>query len=302
MSTEIAATLSRIESKLSSLREDVDALKDGRERDLGAKSPDLGASSDLPTLGNVEDEVTTELSWAEKMELESGEASDRLRPVKVGEATEAILQQAFTPLKNADRLTLQRQFLVPDLPITMAPKLDKVMGAECQSGVKSTDTALARLQALALDAVGPLTSLLEKMASSGESSDDAMDLEIVEDAVQAALVLLGNASTQFSLYRRTKILEDFNKDLISFAEEKEPELRTAASQLFGSAFTKQAAEHLEQVEMLRKTKAKGRKVFSRPPLQRQARWQGGSRPYSRPGSGHRQQFKGTSGATPKKFK
>lgn len=298
MSTEIAETLSRIESKLSSLREDVDALKDGRERDSGAKSPDLGASSDLPTLGNVEDEVTTELSWAEKMELESGEAGDRLRPAKVGEATEAILQQAFTPLKNADRLALRRQFLVPDLPITMAPKLDKVMGAECQSGVKSTDTALARLQALALDAVGPLTSLLEKMASS----DDAMDLQIVEDAVQSALVLLGNASTQFSLYRRTKVLEDFNKDLISFAEEKEPELRTAAPQLFGSAFTKQAVEHLEQVETLRKTKAKGKKVFSRPPLQRQARWQGGSRPYSRPGSGHRQQFQGTSGATPKKFK
>ena len=62
MSTEIAATLSRIESKLSSLREDVDALKDGRERDWGAKSPDLGASSDLPTFGNVEDKVTTELS------------------------------------------------------------------------------------------------------------------------------------------------------------------------------------------------------------------------------------------------
>ena len=299
MSTEIATTLSRIESKLSSLREDVDALKDGRERDSGTKSPDLGASSDLPTLRNVEDEVTTELSWAEKMELESG---DRLRPVKVGEATEAILQQAFTPLKNADRLMLRRQFLVPDLPITMAPKLDKVMGAECQSGVKSTDTALARLQVLALDAVGPLTSLLEKMASSGESSDDAMDLQIVEDAVQSALVLLGNATTQFSLYRRTKVLEDFNKDLISFAEEKEPELRTAAPQLFGSAFTKQAAEHLEQVETLRKAKAKGKKVFSRPPLQRQARWQGGSRPYSHPGSGHRQQFKGTSGATPKKFK
>ena len=85
MSADIAATLSRIESKLSSLHEDGDALKDGCERDSGAKSPDLEASSDLPTLGNVEDEVTTELSWAEKMELESSEAGDRLRQVKVGE-------------------------------------------------------------------------------------------------------------------------------------------------------------------------------------------------------------------------
>ena len=103
------------------------------------------------------------------------------------------------------------------------------------------------------------------MASSEEFSDDAMYLQIVEDAVLSALVLLGNASRQFSLYCRTKVLEDFNKDLISFAEEKEPELRTAAPQLFGSAFTKQAADHLEQME--RSAKSKRKKVFPGP-LQR----------------------------------
>ena len=50
---------------------------------------------------------------------------------------------------------LRCQFLVSDLPLTMAPKLDKVMGAECQPSVKSTDMALAHLQALVLDAIGP---------------------------------------------------------------------------------------------------------------------------------------------------
>ena len=62
----------------------MDALKDGYEHNSGTKSPGLGASSDLPTLVNVEDEVTTEFSWAEKMELDSGEAGDGLRTVKVG--------------------------------------------------------------------------------------------------------------------------------------------------------------------------------------------------------------------------
>ena len=184
----------------------------------------------------------------------------------------------------------------------MVPKLDKVMGDECQSGVKSIDTAVAHLQALVLDAMGPLTALLEKMASSEESSEDAIDLQTVEDAVHSALVLLENASTQFSVYRHTKVLEDFNKDLTSFAEEKDPELRTAAPQLLSSALTKQAADHLEQVEMLRKAKEKGKKVFSRPPLLRQARWQGRNRPYSRPGSRHHQRFKRTLGETPKKLK
>ena len=61
----------------------------------------------------------------------------------------------------------------------MAPKLDKIMGAECQLGVKSTDTALACLQALTLDVIGPLTNLLEKMAACGNSSEDSLDHQVV---------------------------------------------------------------------------------------------------------------------------
>ena len=135
-------------------------------------------------------------------------------------------------MKNADRLTLRRQFLVPEMPITMAPKLDKIMGAECQSGMNSTDTALARLQALTLDAIGPLTDLLEKIAACGNSSEDSLNLQlqVIEDVVQSALVLQGNISIKFSMYHLTKVLEDFNKHLISFAEEKKPELRGAVGE------------------------------------------------------------------------
>ena len=109
------------------------------------------------------------------MELKPGKAGDQICTVKVGEAAETILQGAFTPLKNADRLMLRCQFLVPEIPNTMAPKLDKIMGAECQLGVKSTDTTLARLQALTPDVIGPLTILLEKMAACGNSSEDSLD-------------------------------------------------------------------------------------------------------------------------------
>ena len=64
------------------------------------------------------------------MELET-EAGDEIRRVKVREETELVLQKAFVPLKNQDRRALRRQYLVPDMPLTMAPKLDKVMAAEC---------------------------------------------------------------------------------------------------------------------------------------------------------------------------
>ena len=104
---------------------------------------------------------------------------------------------------------------------------------------------------------------MERMASTSEEEDQGIDLQVVEDAVHSALAFLGNAATQFSTYRRTKILEEYNKDLVSFSEEMEPELRAAAPLLFGSSFTKQAADHLGQVEALRKVKGKN---FFRGPL------------------------------------
>ena len=57
-------------------------------------------------------------------------------------------------------------------------------------------------------------------------------------------------------------------------------MRGVAPWLFSSAFTKQAVDHLEQVETFRKLKGKGKKIFSRPQTgkvafqgPRQAKWQ-----------------------------
>ena len=192
------------------------SLRAGEVPAAGAKPP--GESSSLAQQEG--DEVPA--SWAERMELETETltpSGDEIRPVKVREETELVLQNAFTPLKNPDRRALRRQFVVPDMPLTMALKLDKVMAAECVSAVRTTDQSLACLQALMLDAVGPLTDLLEKISESSPADSEeeqGVDLQMVEDSVQTALVFLGNAATQFSAYRRTKILEEYNKDLVSF--------------------------------------------------------------------------------------
>ena len=131
----------------------------------GAKSPERISPS-----ASRCDEVP---SWADRMELETEaltQPGDEIRPVKVREDTELLLQRAFTPLKNPDSRAFRCQFLVLDSPVTMAPKLHKVMAAECLPGVRSTDQSLARLQALMLDAVGPLTDLLEKMGNSEDGN------------------------------------------------------------------------------------------------------------------------------------
>ena len=74
-----------------------------------------------------------------------------------------VLHRAFTPLKNLDHHALRCQFLVLDVPVTMAPMLDKVMGAECLPAVRSTNHSLASLLVLMLD--------LDKMGAIGSAED-----------------------------------------------------------------------------------------------------------------------------------
>lgn len=55
--------------------------------------------------------------------------------------------------------------------------------------------------------------------SSEDGEEQTLDFQVVEDTVQSALAFLGNVATQFSVYRRMKILAEYNKELVSFSEE-----------------------------------------------------------------------------------
>ena len=68
-------------------------------------------------------------------------------------------------------------------------------------------------------------------------------------------MLIGNASSQISILRRKKILEEYNKDLLSFAQDRAGEFIKAAPMLFGAQFPKDVADHLEQVAALRRAKS-----------------------------------------------
>ena len=123
--------------------------------------------------------------------------------------------------------------------------------------IKTNDQALARILALNSDVLGPLTELLELLNREDEE-DEVPDLhKRVWHAVESAITLLGNAYAQMSALRRQKVLEDYNKELIIFAQEKEREAEflKAAPDLFGSKFPRDATEHLAQLAALQKAKA-----------------------------------------------
>ena len=147
---------------------------------LGVNSPKT--SSPSASRGN---EVP---SWADRMELEAEalmQPGDEIHPVKVHEDTELLLQRDFTPLKNPNRRVFRCQFLILDSPVTMALKLDKVMAACLESG-RPINLCMAHLHALMLDAVGPLTDLLEKMGNSENGDEESLDFQVAEDTMHIA--------------------------------------------------------------------------------------------------------------------
>ena len=115
---------------------------------------------------------------------------------------------------------------------------------------------------------GPLTDLLERInrsfPSEGQEDEEeqGVDLQSIGDSVQSALAFLGNAATQFSAYRRTKILEEYNKDFVSFSEEVEPALRAAAPLLFVQSRPRITWARWRLFERL---KEKARMFFQGPP-------------------------------------
>ena len=74
-------------------------------------------------------------------------------------------------------------FSLPKVAVTKTPSLDPAMVAQCSKSTKANDKTLARLQALTLKAVGPLTDLLEKLNSDAVE----IDADEVGYAVESAI-------------------------------------------------------------------------------------------------------------------
>ena len=253
---------------------DVDELKrttpQRTARPFGAGSVQSTSRTQSVMQSGNSDDVVPILSWAERMELEDeqrdedslepvdGDGRDsREQPVKsdkvalttVNQPTEDFLRQAFTPMTNVTRRKLRSEFIVPDTTFTTAPWLDKSMKEDCSKSVRSSDSQLSEIQAHFLDAVGPLTGMLESI-----NSGSVLNIEDVEQAVRAALSFLGNASSRCTSQRRLGILSEYNRDLVSFATESNELFSSATTTLFGPSFPEKAAAHIKQMQTLRNSR------------------------------------------------
>jgi len=106
-------------------------------------------------------------------------------------------------MSNKDQKDLHSNFIVPDMPFTTPPHLDKLMAAECSKRVKTTDQSYFSIQALFLDAAGPLTRLLDNI-----NRENPISVDDVEAAVKADLTFMGNTTSKCNIKRRTLVLEE----------------------------------------------------------------------------------------------
>ena len=111
--------------------------------------------------------------------------------------------------------------------------------------MKSADRELARIQSYVLDAMAPLSTLLE------EGDHDPS----VVNALTAAVQLIGNASANISHLRRQKVVKAVNENLTPLVEE-ESVFRDAPPLLCGKEFTRRAKEHVDEIKAMRSSLAK----------------------------------------------
>lgn len=99
---------------------------------------------------------------------------------------------------------------------------------------------LAKIQAFMLDALAPLTAILEN--SQGEAT---------VDATKAAMQLIGNASAKMAHLRCKKIVANINQALMLVVDD-DTNFKTAPP-LFGTEFAKISKDHIDQVKAMRST-------------------------------------------------
>ena len=203
-------------------------------------------------------------SWAERMSASEEEIMDYTKEVQFSDSetedqssakvmevsgrTKKFLQDKCTRrVPNSERREIREKFPFPKVAATRPAQLDPMMRAETSTAVKAADKQLAKVQALLLDSLAPLTTVLD-VHHKGE----AMDPKEVIQAVKAGMTLIGNANAHLLHLRREKIVGDINKALLPIVGD-EANFKEVAPLLFGTEFAKKSQEMVEQVKAMRST-------------------------------------------------
>ena len=136
----------------------------------------------------------------------------------------------------------RNNFKLPKVSATRTPGLNDLIKAETHQTVKSLNKDLARIQSFVLDALAPLTTLVE--------GDDSVTPEDLHLASTYAIQLLGNSNARISCLRWEKIVTSIKKSLLPLVKE-DSSYFDVSPDLFGADFAKRCKDFLDQVKAMR---------------------------------------------------
>lgn len=166
--------------------------------------------------------------------------------VAVSEGTASTLDKYFTkPMKNQERLQVRNTYGLPKVASTKTPQMEPFLKEEVSPQAKTADKELERTQSFLLDAVAPLTAIIDKKVTGSDHLHPNVLM-----AIHSACQLLGNASAKLAGLRREKVITSFNKGLLPLVKE-EDNFTKAAPGLFGTEFAEKCRKHVEQVKAMR---------------------------------------------------
>ena len=165
--------------------------------------------------------------------------------MEVSERTHQLLSDScMRSLTNESRKRTRNWYNLPKVDATRTPKLDPVIKTLASQQALSADKELARIQTFLLDAMAPISAILESV--------DEMAVEDVGEASITTSALIGNANAKHSHLRREKLVTAINKNLTPLVQD-DSGFAEVVPNLFRPDFSKRAKEYLDQVKTLRST-------------------------------------------------
>ena len=153
MASSLTDMLKELQEGIRALHEDVNRLKTN-----GPTLPPRKLSTVTPQHSKQDStQRIPGMNWAEEMDILDpildDEPGDKARIVEVSPHTGTCITVSFRSMANSVRRTLRSKFILLKVPVTCAPRLDKVYADLCSKSTKQSDKSLAWIQALMLDAV-----------------------------------------------------------------------------------------------------------------------------------------------------
>ena len=97
--------------------------------------------------------------------------------VEVSKETESLLMEKCTSwLPNSERLKSRNNYALPKVPVTKTPSLDGYLKSELSRATKAANKELATIQTYVLDALSPLTAIVEADTKSENITNTQLKL------------------------------------------------------------------------------------------------------------------------------